>query len=359
MLIHQDVAFHNVAQLEPAEANGVYLRRLPRAVRDRLSPLGSVVACDSAGCEIRFVTDSPSFRLTLSCLPSVMSPYEIHQHDVLVFRGSFLHSHHRVTPGMLHHLNVVNFQGTDVFDSLRPELRHGSGFSHQVWRIFFGRYAAAFHALDTYGRPRRPPTPDEVPERKWVAYGSSITHGASPTVHVNSYVYHAARLAGLDVCNLGLSGSCLCEPEMARELASRSDARIMTLEIGVNMRSSFTPQQFQQRSDFLLDTLRAASPRKPIVLISSFPNAASAACAADPSQPLTVNQEALDRVLRETCDRRRDPNLHLIEGSKILQSVADLTQDLIHPSDFGHARMGAALGLRLQRILSDDGATNA
>lgn len=65
--------------------------------------------------------------------------------------------------------------------------------------------------LETYGFGHRPPLPDELPEKRWLAYGSSITNGAFPGLHHNSYIYHAARIAGLDVLNHGISGSCLCD----------------------------------------------------------------------------------------------------------------------------------------------------
>ncbi len=343
----QGIGLHNVVELEPAEGGGHYLRRFPRHVRDALSPLGRMVSCDTAGVELRFVTDSPNFRVSLSSLPSVLSPYEHHHQDLLVFRGAFFHSHHRLTPGAINHINVVNIPGSEPFDALAVASRTQCGYSHRVWRIMLGRYAAALHSVDTYGAPRRPPQPDEVPARRWLAYGSSITHGASPTVHHLSYIYHAARAAQWDVCNQGLSGSCRCEPAVAEYLASRDDCDVISLELGVNMRGDFTPEQFRDRAASLVDHVCRGNPDRHVLLITIYPNADSPGFTAHPDALSTTRQDAFNAILRElTMDSDRT-NLTLIEGSDILNSPDMLSVDLIHPNDYGHARMGMNMGERL------------
>lgn len=47
----------------------------------------------------------------------------------------------------------------------------------------------------------------------------------------------------------------------------------------------------------------------------------------------------------------RWPDLGLIEGGDVLDDLGDLTTDLIHPSDYGHARMGQFLGERLRSVV--------
>ena len=345
-----DAALHNVVELEPLAGGGVLLRRIPRHVAETLSPLGRMVAEESAGVELRFVTASTSFRLTLSALPSVLQPYESNGHEVIVFRGGFLHSRHRIESGRPNHLQVINHGGAEPFDRLGPDHRRACGFSPEVWRIFFGRYPAVYHGLETFGHGVRPPTAAEVPSRRWLAYGSSITCGAGASLHHQGYVYHAARRLGVDVINLGLSGSCCCEPEMAAFLADRDDWDLATLEVGVNMRQSHTTQRFRHRVEHLLDRLSEAHPRKAMTLITIYPNAAtpgwSAGVAAD-GEP-TRREAAFNDVLRELVASDRFSGLRLIEGGTVLREPGDLTMDLIHPSDYGHARMGEALAEALR-----------
>jgi hypothetical protein len=66
--ISERIDFHNVTETELQADGGLALFRVPRSVRDTLSSLGRMVAEDSAGIEIRFVTDAPAFR-PMSIMP--------------------------------------------------------------------------------------------------------------------------------------------------------------------------------------------------------------------------------------------------------------------------------------------------
>ncbi len=351
MLIHQDVGLHNVTQLEPAEGGGLYLRRFPATVRSKFIPLGRMVAAESSGVELRFVTDSPNFCLSVGSRPSVLAPFEKHQQDIFIFRGAFLHSYHRLDPGKINHINVVNIGNLDKFEEIAESQRLACGFSWKVWRIFFGRYPAIYLGLDTYGAPRRPPQPAEVPARRWLAYGSSITQGGAATLHHGAYIYHAARVAGVDVFNQGLSGSCHCEAHVADYFAARTDWDIITLEIGVNLRPSTSPTEYCRRVSYMLEKLRQTHPAAPIVLLTIFPNAATAGYTAGTHAANTQSEGRFNDILRELAGCSTPANVHLIEGHELLDNFGDLSADLIHPSDYGHMRMGTNLGLRLRQIL--------
>lgn len=334
MLIHENIALHNVVETEPAPGGGLALRRFPRSVREALSPLGRMVSADSAGIEVRFVTDAPAFRISLGGFPSFLPPHEEHGLEVVVMCGAIVHSIHRLEAGRVNHLHISQPAG------LPASLPKARGFASSVWRIAMGRCTDVFHGLETYGFGHRPPVADELPEKRWLAYGSSITHGASPGLHHNTYIYHAARIAGLDVLNLGLSGSCLCEPEMAAYLANREDYQIATLEVGVNMRATFTPQDFRERVSRLLDGVCRPEAGRKVFLITVYPNI---------SLPnLDEAQRAFSTILRELHASGRWPGLGLVEGGSVLDDPGDLTTDLIHPSDYGHARMGQLLGAQLR-----------
>jgi hypothetical protein len=73
-----------------------------------------------------------------------------------------------------------------------------------------------------------------------------------------------------------------------------------------------------------------------VFLITVYPNYAS----RDPDR----RQKAYSEVLRDIHAGGRWPSLGLIEGGSVLDSPGDLTTDMIHPSDYGHARMGRNLG---------------
>jgi lysophospholipase L1-like esterase len=347
-MIHGDLEFNNTVELEPAAGGGVYLRRFPKQVRDVLSPLGRIVSQESAGCEIRFVTEADSVRVAVSAQPSPLAPYELNNLDLFIFKGAFFHSHVRLEPGKVNHIHLTDITGEvkKGFAGLKPEVRDTDYFSSTVWRVLFGRYAAVFHELDTYGYAVRPPLETEKPRRRMLCYGSSITNGALPTVYHLSYVQQAARHLKADVFNQGLSGACMCEPEMAAYLAARNDWDFITLELGVNMRGTFTPEEFEKRSRHLIGRIASAHPGKPVFLITVYPNAESPENGAQPSD-MQARQSAYCEILRTIAVENCSGNLHLIEGAEILTDYSGMTKDLIHPGDYGHTEMG----LNLARII--------
>jgi len=342
-MIHQNLEFHNVVEIAQPDC---WLRRFPTAVRNELSPLGRLVAQDAAGCEIRFVTDSTHLRISLSAMPSPLGPYEQQGQDVAVFNGPFFHSVHRIATSGVTHLQIPDIGAGQKlkYAALPPARRRGCGFALDVWRICLGRYPAGFHGLDTYGYPVRPPQADEVPRRKWLAYGSSITNGAAPTAHHLSYVYHGARALGVDVLNQGLSGACHCEPAVADYFAARNDWDFATLELGINMRGSFSAADFRTRAAHLIQQLTKTG--KSIVIITIFPNSETGT-----TSPAGRAEAEFCAILRDLVFQAGQANLQLIDGAEILTDFGNLTKDLIHPSDYGHIQMGQNLAAKLKTLL--------
>jgi lysophospholipase L1-like esterase len=351
-MIYGSIELHNTVELEPASGGGVHLCRFPKEVRDSLSPLGRMVALESAGCELRFVTEAENLRVAVSSLPSTLAPWELHNQDVFIFKGSFFHSHLRLEPGKINHLNLVDIGGTvkKSFLTLKPGVRDTDYFSHHVWRVLFGRYPAVLHEVDTYGYPVRPPRPDELPKRRILFYGSSITNGASPTLYHLCYVQQAARHLQADALNQGLSGSCLCEPEIARYLAGREDWDVISLELGVNMREGFSVDEFRARSGGLIRQIIARHPAKPVFLTTIFPNGQSPENAIEDSD-MQHKQEAFCQILRDTVEELGHPLLHLIEGREVFPDYSGITRDLVHPGDYGHMEMGRNLAQRIAALL--------
>jgi lysophospholipase L1-like esterase len=343
-MILDNLEFHNTVALETVSGGGLAIRRYPETVRNSLCQLGRLVSQESAGCELRFVTEAPNFRLAVSSLPSGLAPYELHNQDLFIFKGDFFHSHYRLEPGKINHIMVTDIVGdvANGFAALKPGVKDSGYFKHQVWRVLFGRYPAIFHALDTYGYPVRPPQADELPNRRILFYGSSITNGASPTLYHLSYIQQTARHLKADCLNQGLSGACLCQPEVADYLAERDDWDMICLELGVNMRGAFTPEEFAERSRYLVKKITAANPDKPVFLITIFPNAESPQHAVGSSE-MQNKQLAFDRILRDLIPELNHKQLYLVEGSDVLTDYSGITKDLIHPGDYGHMEMGRNL----------------
>jgi lysophospholipase L1-like esterase len=349
-MIHNNIEFFNVAEIETYHGTeGISLQRFPRNVREKLGFKGSedgrFKAEVSTGCEIRFVTSSSTVRITLSSKET--------NGDILVYNGDFFHSLHRLEAG---HIKTLHLNKNKMFNELSEEAFNETRFSKDVWRIVIGRgvfamdiFSVIFYNIETFGHEIRAPKEAEVPALKWLAYGSSITHGSGATVNHNTYIQQAARRLGVDVLNKGIGGSCYCEPEMADYLSNIKEWDFATLEIGVNMRGLFTEAEFEERSKYLINNILNKNPNKHIILITIFPN--SSDYLKNQSVKTTTNNDDFRKILRKLYQEYSNPYLHLIEGTEILTNFDTLTCDLIHPSDYGHITMGYNLARFLKNII--------
>lgn len=332
-MIYQNVELHNVVEIENHPGlPGVVLRRVPRAVREKLDVKTRRLAGLSSGCEIRFVVDEVSPRVSLMAQDDT---------EVQVYAGDFLVAKHAVPGGVIKTLALESPPG---FANVKASALHRT-FSPNVWRIGCNRTDVALVGIETFGAAIRPPSESEKPRTRWLAYGSSITHSNFET----GYPHVAARMLGVDVLNLGHSGSCRAESAMADFLATRNDWDFATAELGINMRGSFTTDEFRDRCTYLIHRIVDANPTKPVCIITHFPTGATHRVEED--QGATRERE-FDQTLRDIVSAKKHPKLHLIEGASILDRFDLHTIDLVHPSTVGQVRMGMNLAQKLSELIA-------
>ena len=92
-----------------------------------------------------------------------------------------------------------------------------------------------------------------------------------------------------------------------------------------------------------------AHPDKPIACITLFQFAADFCQAPDSEE--AKKAKLFRQILTEEVAAADKPNLHLIQGPEILDSVQCLTHDMIHPSDWGMRRMAENLSAKLKALL--------
>ncbi|OXM87117.1 SGNH/GDSL hydrolase family protein [Paenibacillus rigui] len=329
-MLYNGLYFHNVSELEQRDhGSGVRLQRFPKEVRHQLSEKGRWKAVQSNGCELRFVTEAKHVRVTVASQET--------NGRVFVFRGDFFHSAHTLQAGVV---QTLQLDVPERFADVIPERLNNRAFQSNVWRLYFDRFSAVFYEVESFGFEVRAPYPEEMPRLTMLAYGSSITQGAGALANYNCYVQQAARRLEMDVLNLGLSGSCYCEAELADHLAERHDWDIAYLELGVNMRSVFTVEAFKARIHYLLDSMIERHPGKPVFLTTMYPNRGTYCHEEASIRPYREHEEQFNDVLRSYCADKQHKQLHLLNGSDIMTDFVSLTSDLIHPSDYGHMLMG-------------------
>lgn len=328
-MIHDRIEFWNTAELTPEPyQSGLRLQRFPASVRTALAanPHGMVTGTKASSIEIRFRTDSPRARLYVKNLQGAF--------PARIYRGNWLVREEPLKVGTTTciELSAPEKQVSEQFLELSE--RHPDSFyiSPMLWRVVFDHQDILFEGLDAGGNDVFPPSREELPPRRWLAYGSSITH-ASP----EGYVHVAAERLGWDVMNKGVAGGCLCEPEMADYL-SNEDWDIATLELGINMRGAFPPEEFEARAGHLIRTLHERNPGKPIGVINLYDNYATGTD-SEAGRREAAYREILDRLVAEIGD----PAVVRISAREVMDDFRCLSADFVHPTCTGHARMGANL----------------
>ena len=341
-MIHENLLYHNIHDLEEVPGmKGTALYRVPESIRNQLNDRARCVAKQSTGCEIRFVSDAPHIEAFLTiCLPEWGGVGKVR-----IFKGDYLLQSLDVEPGVFQRLRL---ETPAVFKNIDENKIQLNGFSPQVWRICFDQGLGVFHGLDTHGYDVRPPMDDEMPNIKWLAYGSSITQST-----IDGYAHVAAKRLKMDVQNKGLAGSCHLEPVMAQWLSQTCNWDLITCEMGINMRAFYSPEEFAERAENILTQLTSDHPNKPIVAINVYPNVMS----QDWVHPnLKDNEEVLreqayNQTVPEIVKKIGAKNLHFVEGADILDDFTGLSADLLHPDTYGHGVMGHNLAKILKDLL--------
>jgi lysophospholipase L1-like esterase len=197
-----------------------------------------------------------------------------------------------------------------------------------------------YHGIE--GDGLRPPAEEYLPDRRYLAYGTSITQGNAASAQHLTYVSQCARRIGADPINLGTGGSAFCEAAIGEYIADRDDWDIATFELSVNMLNrDFSVETFRKRTRYLLDTVAASDPDRPVVAITHFPFYDDLGGSTERSRRF---RETL-RTVVETIDR---PNCRLLEGPDLLDP-SGLSADCLHPAEDGMVTIGE----RLARHLGD------
>jgi hypothetical protein len=178
----------------------------------------------------------------------------------------------------------------------------------------------------------------------WLAYGSSITNSS-----LDGYPHVAAGILRTQVQNKGMSGACLLEPEMVDWLVDGCTWDIATIEMGINMRGWFTPEQFETRAGYAIDRFVATG--RPILVTNLFPNGLTPGNALDAENAATKSEQAFNDIVTRLVSARSAANLHFVPGSEILDDFCGLSGDLVHPTTYGHALMGANLARQMRKTL--------
>ena len=195
-------------------------------------------------------------------------------------------------------------------------------------------------------------TPPPSDRRRWVHYGSSISHCMEADHPTGTWPAVAARAAGVDLYSLGLAGQCQLDQFAARTIRDLP-ADLISLKLGINVvnADSMRERAFVPAVHGLLDTIRDGHPDTPIVVISpiicpaaedhpgpTLPNEDGRFDVVERPEELTVGALSLTRIrelLAIVVAQRRgagDSNLHCLHGHELFGAAdVDDLPDGLHP----------------------------
>lgn len=197
--------------------------------------------------------------------------------------------------------------------------------------------------------------------RKWIHYGSSISHCMEAEQPALTWPAVAARIAGANLQSLGFGGQCHLDQFVARTIRD-SDADVISIKAGINVinMDSMRDRVFESALHGFLDTIREGKPAVPIQLVSpifcpsaedhpgpTVPDAAGKFVTVPGSEAIRDGCMSLRRarklIERVVSARQQagDSQLYYLDGLKLFgeEDAVDLPDDL-HPNPAGYVRMG-------------------
>jgi hypothetical protein len=371
---------HGAVDLEPTD-RGLLPVRLPAWARAQVGdPQLTMAASQPSGVRLVLRTAAtaieldtvPTKRLYAGAPPRPDGVYEVLADDVPTASGT-------VTGGDTLHVDM----GTGEFRHERGEpgtLRLTGLAPHdkrvEIWLPHDETTELVALRADAAVRPE-----PATGRRRWVHHGSSISQGSNATTPLGTWPAVAARLAGVDLVNLGYGGGALLDPAVARTVRDAAGGLgagdLMSLELGINVVNAdlMRRRAFGSAVHGFLDLVRDGNPTVPLLVVTPVacpihedtpgPSAPDLAAIAEgrmafraTGDPKDVASGALtlgvvrDELARVVDQRRADdPALQLLDGRRLYGGPERGQRPLpdgLHPDAETHREMGerfARLGL--------------
>ncbi|MFC8450438.1 GDSL-type esterase/lipase family protein [Kitasatospora sp. NPDC057223] len=199
----------------------------------------------------------------------------------------------------------------------------------------------------------------------WLHHGSSISHCSETPNPTDTWPAVAARLAGVDLVNLGLGGNAMVDHFTARAIRD-APADLISLKLGINVvnADAFRLRSFGPAVHGFLDTVRDGHPDTPLLVVSPIlcppVEDSPGPTLADPDSPelrfithgtpeeTETGRLSLNSIRRELAHitalrAKTDPHLHYLDGRELYgagdYAALPLPDDL-HPDTAGYRLIG-------------------
>lgn len=329
-MIYDNLEFHNIRELADLDGyDGKVLLRMPQYLFPHLQEHTVFQYHSIAASEIRFKAERLPVELDISV-------YSKDAYAAVYFGDHLFESFY--LPVGPHTIRIEEQPHLKTFFEYAP----CGVFSPHVIRVVFFSSAAniSYRGCRSAGA-LTPPNAEELPKLRYLAYGTSITHGFNATSAVLPYCSQTAYRIGADLSNIGVGGAAFLEEALGQYIADYCDFDVMTAEISVNMlNQGWSAEQFYQAGKKFLTPISEKHPNALKAIISILPFFEDLGV----RRPTEISDvKTYRKVAKELC---ADVGWHFIDGTQLL-SFRGLTCDLIHPDDFGMIELGEKLAKEL------------
>ncbi len=337
---YENVELFNVGEVEKLDNGMIRLRRYPEWVTTKLSiPVydeeGKKIDVHTghqagarvcSGLEVRFLSDEKEIELTLSTENSV---------SVFAFCGDYQVGYYTFAAGV----NTFKITRGPLIDGVKEKKAHR--YSNRLWRLVLSSITPIAIRLGDF--PREYPTKEDLPQKTMLAYGSSITRGDGTPFSTLAYIDVAAAELGIDVKNKAISGGCFCEDEVF-EYFCQEEFDVGYFEMGTNI-ANRPDDVVEKKVGGFIDRICQRFAEKPMIFVTPVIGLSDVSALAPPYEKHFARTR---RIIAEHA--KKYPNAWLLDGHELLKEGWWLTHDVLHPSAFGHIKMGFTLAEMLRKI---------
>lgn len=336
MQLPQQAETHNIVELVRHPKTGdTVISRLPEKLRVCLNDNAQERALNSSGCEIRFRLNSPKATIRIRACEVLSSHFGGGLAQILF--GDFSQIYLPVTANVPveYELNAPDYEALE-----RASDAH-TCFHPRLVRLLLPTHASICQ-IEIEGDIAAPAAGD-IPSKRILNYGSSITHGSGALTSRETWAGRCAHILGYDLINLGFGGGCHCEPEITDYLCQRNDFDIAVLETGINM-LGLDPDLSNERIETLIRRFSDSHKDKQVFCLGVFP------CREDSTSNYQGRAQQIREFVKNVVNDIASPNLHFIEGRNLMTHSTGMTCDLTHPSPAGMVEIGTNLANEILKI---------
>lgn len=331
----KNAELYNIEELVKNDNTSYRMSRLDSKIRDKVAVTTAERSFNNCGCEIRFNLKGEKAEITLLRKPGdEVLPTGIAE----IYYGDFQASYQE-TPRILYNNPQTIIIKKDEIEKVKAATKElKTVFDPALVRIFLP-YDWDNFLIDIKG-DIKPPTLSQVPNKKLLTYGSSITHGGSANHPAESYAFKLAQLMNYDLINKGFAGSARMENAMADYLAEL-DWDIAILEMGINVIDKWSVEKFAKRIDYFIEKIALKNQNKWIYCTDLFRN----------RRDFDDNKKIKEfrQIIKNKVENLNLKQVKYVSGLELLTDIRGLSADFVHPSTYGMDQIASNLYKKINK----------